>query len=553
MFKNNFILLPLFYNFVTSYIILPFKGNNLSYIYNNFKKNDFLEDFIMSTFYNQLYTAIGIGIPEQNVLLSIVTKQVDFLFNKMNCLYFYNNNYIDKNNLTPNNRTISINRTHIGYNINLSRSFTKNNITEDLPSYYKNNNYFSGKEKVKIDDYRNILNTNSYYNEIYPYCQDHLVNFSFIYEDKNISKENDNNNEICGSIGLYLYYNKNNYKFIEQLKYSNITSNYYWSFNYTSLDKGIIIFGILPHEYQNDKYNLNDLEEIYTNIDEGDMKWGMNLNEIYFNNKKGKKKEKISVPSIVAEGIFEFTFQLILASYSYQELITKYFFQEFFTKNICKEEEYTLDIKYSIIRCKNGSFKKEVVNFPELIIYNRGLKTNFELTYEDLFITVGDYIYFLVIFRKGRLYQSNQTWKLGIPFLKKHQMIFNSDTKRIGCYVKNKVLSENNKDKNDKNNNNKDKKKKGLFSYISNAISMRTFLEIIIIIIFIIILIYFGKKLYSFKIKQKKPYELQDEDYDYYSNKPAFESNKKKDNCDINNNSNDNNSLSGQIIEMKSH
>ena len=118
MFKNNFILLPLFYNFVTSYIILPFKGNNLSYIYNNFKKNDFLEDFIMSTFYNQYYTAIGIGIPEQNVLLSIVTKQVDFLFNKMNCLYFYNNNYIDKNNLTPNNRTISINKTHIGYNKN---------------------------------------------------------------------------------------------------------------------------------------------------------------------------------------------------------------------------------------------------------------------------------------------------------------------------------------------------------------------------------------------------------------------------------------------------
>ena len=218
MFKNNFILLSLLYNFITSYIVLPFKGNNLSYTYNNFKKNDFLEDFIMSTFYNQLFTAISIGIPEQNVLLSIVTKQVDFLFNKMNCLYFYNNNYIDKNNLTPNNRTISINMTHIGYNKNLSRSFTMNNITKNLSSYYKNNNYFSGKEKVKIDDYRNILNTNSDHNEIYPYCQDHMVNFNFIFEDKNISKENDNNNEICGSIGLDLYYNKNNHKFIEQLK-----------------------------------------------------------------------------------------------------------------------------------------------------------------------------------------------------------------------------------------------------------------------------------------------------------------------------------------------
>ena len=551
MFKYNIILLfLLLFNFVTSYIVLPFKGNNLSYIYNNSQKNDFLEDFIMSTLYNQLYIALSIGTPGQNVLVSIITKQIDFIFNKMNCLYFYNNDYIDKNNLTPNNRSTSINITHIGYNKNLSKTFAKNKINNTLSSYYKNNNYFSGKERIKLDDYRNVLKKNGNY----PYCQDHLVNFSFIYEEKNISDENDfNDNEICGSIGLDLYYNKNNNKFIEQLKSSNITNNYYWSFNYTSLDKGIIIFGILPHEYQPDKYNLYNLEETYTNMEDGDIKWGMNLNEMYFYNKKSKKKEKIAVPSVIAEGIFEFTFQLILGTYSYQELITKYFFQEFFNKDICKEEEYNLEINYSIIRCKKEKFQNNIINFPELYIYNRALQTIFELTYEDLFITVGDYIYFLIIFRKGGIYKSYQTWKLGIPFLKKHQMIFNSNTKRIGYYVKNKIIRENNNKEDKNNNNNKDKNKKGLFSYISNIISLRTFLEIVIIIIFIIVLIYFGKKMYYFKKKQKKPYELQDEDYDYFSSKSSNETNNKKDNLDINKNSNDNNDLGGQIIEMKSH
>ena len=128
MFKYNIILFALLYNFVTSYIVIPFKGNNLSYIYDNSQKNDFLEDFIMSTFYNQLYIALSIGTPGQNVLVSIITKQIDFIFNKMNCLYFYNNDYIDKNNLTPNNRTTSINITHIGYNKNLTKTFGKNKI-----------------------------------------------------------------------------------------------------------------------------------------------------------------------------------------------------------------------------------------------------------------------------------------------------------------------------------------------------------------------------------------------------------------------------------------
>ena len=72
------------------------------------------------------------------------------------------------------------------------------------------------------------------------------------------------------------------------MKSSNLTTNYYWSFNFTSLDKGLIIFGILPHEYESNKYNINNLFNIYTNIEEGNMKWSIDfkLHTFSFNKKQ---------------------------------------------------------------------------------------------------------------------------------------------------------------------------------------------------------------------------------------------------------------------------
>ena len=560
MFKNIIILIFLF-SIASPHIVIPFKGNDIFQIYNKYKSNnkDFFEHFITSSFYNQIYTVIGIGYPNQNVVVNIVPSQIDFAFNKMNCLFYDSNIYIDKNNLSPNNSTLPINATQIGYKKELSKRFQRSNIS--LSSSYRNNDYFSAIDNLKIDDYRNVL-TNFYNStKIFPHSQTNFVNFSFIYEETNINsdikdkneKEEEEYEEICGSFGFTIFYQKNNNKFIEQLKSSNITQNYYWSFNYTSLDRGYIIIGILPHEYNPDKYDIDDLTETYTIMEEGDIKWGMDLNQIYFFSSKNKKNEQIHAKSLVAEGVFEFTMQLIVGSFSYKELIIEHFFQEFYDKKICIEEEYKLDINYSIIRCKKESFESKLKSFPTLHLYNRAMQNVFELTYEDLFVTAGDYTYFLVIFRKGKMAELNQTWKLGIPFLKKNQIIFNSDTKRIGFYTENKVNIVGEKNPNNKKKINKNKKdeSKGFFDSIINFISLRTFFEIMIAILFIVVLIYLGKKLYNFRNKQKKPYELQDEDYDYFSNNS--ENKKKKDNIDINNSSNDNNALTGQIIEMKSH
>jgi hypothetical protein len=231
--KTRIFLFSLILNLIKSYIIVPFQGNNLSQIFNNNEKTEFLEDFMKSTYNNHFYTTLEIGTPSQYVVLSLVPNDTDFVFNKDNCFNFYNNKYIDKNSLIQINKDIPINVNSIGYKRELSNSFSKNNNSK--PVFY-NKNYYFGTEKLRINDYRNVL-----LNDNETQSQYHLETFGLIYEELNIN-ETGNDTEICGSLGLTLYFGKNNNHFIHQLKTLNITNNYFWSFNYSSLDKGHIIF-----------------------------------------------------------------------------------------------------------------------------------------------------------------------------------------------------------------------------------------------------------------------------------------------------------------------
>ena len=143
-----------------SQIVISIKGNNPDELFNNSKKEIFTEDFLYSSINNNLYTLMGIGKPDQNVVIKINPHQKDFLFNEKNCEIFYNDKYINKNELSPNNITIIINKSKIGYIKNKSKSFEKNKEA-NLDSSY-DNNFFSAKERLKLDDYRNILNKNEF-------------------------------------------------------------------------------------------------------------------------------------------------------------------------------------------------------------------------------------------------------------------------------------------------------------------------------------------------------------------------------------------------------
>ena len=174
--------------------------------------------------------------------------------------------------------------------------------------------------------------------------------------------------------------------------------------------------------------------------------------------------------------------------------------------------------------------------FPDLYLYNKGLHVNFILSYEDLFIEIEKDIFFMIIFRSSLFHQKKEMWELGIPFLKKYQITFNSDTKKLGYYSQLNVNQNENENKDSKNTKIKKSPKTGL--------SLRTLAEIFFIIVFILLIIFLIKKIYNNKIRQKRPFELQDEDYDYFLNNI----NKKNTIDDINN---QNKLITGQMIEMK--
>ena len=513
-----------------SYIVISIKGNDPYELFNNTKIKTSTENFLYSSILNNFYSLMGIGRPDQNIVIRINPAQKDFIFNENNCQLFYNNKFINKNKLSPNNVTINVNISQIGYIRNHSRSFNKSKDIKLDYNYY-DSNFFSAKERLKLDDYRNILNKINFKNNgiIYPYSQNNLVKFSFVYE------ENDSNNEICGSIGLASYNDKNNNKFIEQLKTSNITQNYYWSIKYISLDEGYIIFGILPHQYLNNSlYSSTNFLEIYNTFAIESNHWSIEFDELFFYS-KNEKNEKININySVNAD--FAFSKQLIIGSLNYRSIIISSFFKEYFENNICIEEKFSKNISYSIIKCDKKKFDKEMSKFPELYFYNKELQTNFILSFEDLFISLGNSIFFMIIFRASLSQQKKEFWELGIPFLKKYQMVFNSDTKKIGYYTSINL------------NDNKNLKRNKIKRSSSFCISFRTLAEIIFGIIFILILLYLIKKIYTNKMRQKRPFELQDEDYDYFIKNKDIKNN----NNDVNN-SDENKLMNGKIIEMQKH
>lgn len=514
-----------------SYLVISIKGNDPYDLNKNSKTESITKDFLFSAIYNNLYTLMGIGNPEQNIVVKINPLQKDFLFDRNNCKVFYDDKYINKNKLSPNNVTIKINSSRIGYRKNLSKSF--NNSKDMKFDLNSESMFFSAIEWLKIDDYRNILFSDEVKKKdfIYPYCQNKFLNFSFVYEENPSTDD-----EICGSIGLASYNGKNGNNFIEHLKDSNITKNYYWSINYISLDKGYIIFGILPHQYLNDTnnklFNSKNFLEIYNNFAIESNHWAIEFDELFF---YSNKKQKIIINNEV-NADFAFTKQLIIGSLNYRSIIISQFFKEYFDKKICFEENFSKNISYSIIKCNNNQFRKEMNKFPDLYLYNKGLHVNFILSYEDLFIEIEKNIFFMIIFRSSLFHQKKEIWELGIPFLKKYQITFNSDTKKLGYYSQLNVNQNENENKDSKNTKIKKSPKTGL--------SLRTLAEIFFIIVFILLIIFLIKKIYNNKIRQKRPFELQDEDYDYFLNNI----NKKNTIDDINN---QNKLITGQMIEMK--
>ena len=333
--------------------------------------------------------------------------------------------------------------------------------------------------------FENIYSLSSYANEYFRIYRDfELVNNNIIRMNL-VNTEEHRKKELCGNIGLiYTNTKYEKYNFILQLyKSLNLSEiSYFFNYSTSTTEEGLFIVGNMPHVYLPKKYSIDDLLPLYTsNQKEPKIFFDEMKIDGYDLENADEQFQVLLTPDI--EGL-EFPEE-------YFNHIKKSFFEEYINKNICHIEYYNGQ-NYEILYCDNSEKFNEnnIKNFSR--IYFNNIDKNFLVSFngDDLFY-FNDNKYFFKIIKNN----NKEFFSFGRLFFQKYIAIFNFDKKQIYFY-KNNIQG---KDKdNDESTN----------------------LYLIFMIIFIIISlilfplgIYIGKNL--FEKRNKKAYELNDDDYQY--------------------------------------
>ena len=462
-------------HFSNNYIVLPFNHEKSNLLNNEMSLKDEINDFLEA---DKPYT-----------LISLSDQITAEFYISLRFFYFFLGKGLCRKD------TLS--------NYSLEKSNTFKNIsycTDDLG--YINDVCYS---RDKISFFNNIkLNENITLN-----------NLSFLFGQNRYKREIYDIHRICGYIGFQIEYNNLDYKeynFIKILKKERIISSYTWSILYfndhlnsiipeeiKSNNKGFFMLGIEDKDYKQ-IFLTEDIRTIKAKPRYGTLDWGILFNEIYFENKINN--EKSSYQSNI-QIIFDLESNFILGTKYFFENIEKTLFKKYIEQNICFiNEEVRDDGKYIIICNKN--FSKYISSFPDLYFFHKELNYTFVLKNEELFMTKGNHIYFLII---HKIYYVDY-WSLGTIFLKKYPFLFDYDKKTIGFIniYNNKSIS-NLKEKTKEENSSK---LKTFWSFVKNMS----------IIFGIIIGILIGKKIWD-RNRKKRANELID-DYQY----EAYEKNK---------------------------
>ena len=214
---------------------------------------------------------------------------------------------------------------------------------------------------------------------------------------------------------------------------------------------------------------------------------------------------------------------LIIGTDEYKNKIDELIFNDlikekicFLEKNIFKDYEKNIKDEYYIYYCNYDSFmgneytiKKTYYNtFPSLEFYLKDSNMTFSLNKEHLFFKIYSRLYFLVAFKKSD--SQNNIWKLGEPFISHFQFTFDQEKKELGFYNPNLKKIPNDIFMKNLGEEKMDKK----------ILQKNWHLFIIIVILFglLVALAYFlGKKLNE--NRKKRANELNDDDFDYSSDK----------------------------------
>ena len=362
MFKISFITYIILQKIITSIVKFNFMTNKA--IIPNL-------DFIDTIIKNEIYIEIKVGTPKLTIPTYISLDQYSY--------------YISGKNLSGI------------YNEDKSSSYQLK--TDRESSYYKDmfEKGFLSSENIIMNDLKNK--------------EFEIKDFNFVLPSKQGIKLYPS---LIG-LGIESYYMKTT-GFLYQLKQKRIIDSYGWTIKYNNNDKGEIIFGGYPHEYDNN-YNQINFKNAKAESRGSYINWDLYFNYIKWNNKIFNDSNGyilyaeliITNNTIIAPGFFMNIFQ-----------------ENVFKSNLCNAKIY--DNKYYYFIC-NKNFK--IKNFGSLFFYHKDFEYTFEISYKDLFIENNNEIYSLLFFSQIQL----DRWSLGKPFFKKYQIIFEPDRKLIGFYV----------------------------------------------------------------------------------------------------------------------
>ena len=366
--------------FIDFFIIIFLKPIN-SLLTLNFKRNltkDLSPDNLMiNLFKNDIYTNFDIGTPNQEIPISI----------KLQTYAFY---------IVSSESKISL------------KTFSSN----DSKTFYSTNNVI-----------RNLMNED--FN--FAFFSSDIINLSNINKKNNFSfflVKNTSNTEICegGGIGLNIKPKSPNIEkinFINELKEQNLISSYAFSIKYKNEKEGELIIGKKPHEYDNERYKNEYFHFANIPIYSYDFQWALYFDKVQYGNIDLNKR----INQVL---IFEIELGVIISNSEYKNFIQKNFFEKYINEKKCFIGTFEKE-GYKYFYCNENV---DISLMQNLSFYNQDLNYTFELNYKDLFYNFDGKNYYLVVFP----WYLGVQWRMGLPFFKKYQLIFDSEKKIIGVY-----------------------------------------------------------------------------------------------------------------------
>ena len=480
---------------INNYISIPFRffhnmTNNQNAI------NQYLNEYIL----NNIYMPIQIGQPSQTIIAQLNSLEFELLMKYVNKLPLDN---LSSNFSTEASKTFSIISGQTSYHFPNSK-FVKDN-------FFFCTNY--NLEKKKCSDYKYFNDINFIISEWDDYVEEEE-------EEKEKEEKKNNNKYTYLEIGIntksqYMK-NETKYSLFENFVNKNYINNHHWFlyfFDKTKTkdelnsdeniddnenDDGIIVFGNDPVEFFEDKYdkeNIKSCQGINKNYDYKNT-WSLIFQEVKQKTLKPDNKDVIIGNDV--QGVINFNYKTIVGNDRYLEIISKTFFLTYITENICEKKIANNKFYYFVCKSFSLSMNKIKENFPSLYLKQNDLNFTFELTPEDLFVQIGDQIFFLVVFNKNN---PTSSFLLGNIFLQKYFFSYDYQSKKVLFYRENKKKDE----KNDATNN---------VSHWYNSTGIIVIIMAVLIIVFCIIGFFFGKKIYY---KRKLKANELDDQFDYKS------------------------------------